>query len=188
MLLAARRMKIPLILGSASDTGTNRGVEQYVRIVHELAAEHRLAPFKLAAIQSELAVPDLIVRLARGQVIKGLNGRADADIPLLRRTDKVVAVMEEREPTPAQSPVEVGIVVDVTCDDFERADTICHIAAKNLFYARLPNVRGTAGTAAILSDEVLRARPAYEWTLNHVIEGTDPREFFKTRFETAGAR
>ncbi len=390
MLLAARRLKIPLIIGSASDTGTDRGVEQYLRIVRELAAEHRLGAFELAAIRSELAVPDLIARLEKGQIIQGLNGRADADVALLRRTNTVVAVMgaepirdalnagaevviagrssdpaifaapllnagysaadaffcgkamecasfcgepfmgketilgrvddsgvyvtamhpdqrctpasvashamyerlnpfreyvpggyldmsncryeqvdekttrvtgqtfvadtrtwiklegsgkvaeralfilgirdpytianleraidwakgklterfgpiggsynvfyhvygrnavmEEMEPTPAGSPVEVGIVVEVTCDDFERADTICHIAAKNLFYARLPNVKGTAGTAAILSDEVLRARPAYEWTLNHIIEARDPREFFTTRFERIAAR
>jgi len=48
-------------------------------------------------------------------------------------------------------------------------------------------VKGTAGTAAIMSDEVLHARPAYEWTMNHVVEVTDPRELFRTRFETIGA-
>ena len=69
------------------------------------------------------------------------------------------------------------------CDELP-APPICHIAGKNLFYARLPDVKGTAGTAAIMSDEVLRARPAYEWTLNHVIEVKDERELFRTRFET----
>jgi hypothetical protein len=49
-------------------------------------------------------------------------------------------------------------------------------------------VKGTAGTAAIMSDEVLRPRPAYEWTLNHVIEVADPRELFRTRLETIGAK
>ena len=88
------------------------------------------------------------------------------------------------EPSPARAPLEVGIVVEVICDDAARAASICHIAAKNLFYARLPDVKGTAGTAAIMSDEVLRARPAYEWTLNHVIEVKDERELFRTRFET----
>src|SRR4030095_3181247 len=34
----------------------------------------------------------------------------------------------------------------------------------NLFYARLPEVRGTAGTAALMMDEVLRGKPGYEWT------------------------
>lgn len=55
------------------------------------------------------------------------------------------------------------------------------------FYARLPDVKGTAGTAAIMSDEVLHARAAYEWTLNHVIEVADPRELFRARFETVRA-
>jgi SAM-dependent methyltransferase len=68
----------------------------------------------------------------------------------------------------------------VICDDAARAAAICHIAGKNLFYARLPDVKGTAGTAAIMSDEVLRARPAYEWTLNHVIEHViDPRRMLE---------
>ena len=97
------------------------------------------------------------------------------------------AVMEAMEPTPAKAPLEVGIVVEVTCEDAARAETIAHIAGKNLFYARLPDVKGTAGTAAIMSDEVLHARPAYEWTLNHVIEVTDPRELFRTKFETIRA-
>jgi hypothetical protein len=96
------------------------------------------------------------------------------------------AVMGAMEPTPAPAPLEVGIVVEVVCADAARAETICHIAGKNLFYARLPEVKGTAGTAAIMSDEVLHARPAYEWTLNHVIEVADPRELFRTRFVTIG--
>jgi hypothetical protein len=96
------------------------------------------------------------------------------------------AVMQALEPMPARNPHEVGIVVEVTCESAERAHTICHIAAMNLFYARLPDVKGTAGGAAIMSDEVLHARAAYEWTLNHVIEARDPCELFDARFETVG--
>jgi hypothetical protein len=389
MLLAARRLGIPLILGSASDTGTDRGVDQYVRLVGEIADEHGLAPFRLAAIYSELAVEDVRRRLKDGATLRGLHGRPDADVTSLDRTDRIVAVMgadpirdalragvdvviagrssdcaifaaplleaghsaadaffcgkamecasfcaepfmgketilgrvdgtgvyltalhpdqrctpasvashamyerlnpfreyvpggyldmthcryeqvdtrttrvtgqtfvaspttwiklegagkvaeralfiagirdpytianldraigwakgklaerfgplghgydvfyhvygrdavmQSMEPTPARAPLEVGIVVEVVCDDAARAETICHIAGKNLFYARLPDVKGTAGTAAIMSDEVLHARPAYEWTLNHVIEVADPRELFRTRLHTIGA-
>jgi hypothetical protein len=385
MLLAARRLGIPLILGSASDTGTDRGVDQYVRMVREIAAQHRLAPFRLAAIYSELSVDEVRRRLKDGARIRGLDGRPDADAATLDRTDRIVAVMgaepirdalgagaqviiagrssdcaifaaplleaghspadaffcgkamecasfcgepfmgketilgrvdgtgvyltalhpaqrctpasvashamyervnpfrehvpggyldmsscryeqvdpkttrvtgqafvpsettwiklegsgkvaeralficgirdpytianldrvldwargklTERfgplgdgyqvfyhvygrdavmgamEPTPARAPLEVGIVVEVTCDDPARAASIAHIAGKNLFYARLPEVKGTAGTAAIMSDEVLRARPAYAWTLNHAIEVRDPRELFRARVE-----
>jgi hypothetical protein len=386
MLVAARRLRIPLILGSASDTGTDRGVDQYVRLVRAIAAEHRLDPFRLAAIYAEIPVDDVRHRLGEGARIRGLNGRTDLDAATLDRTDRIVAVMgpepiqdvlaagaevvvagrssdcgifaapllnaghsradaffcgkamecasfcgepfmgketilgrvdgtgvyltamhpdqrctpasvashamyERRdpfreyvpggyldmskcsyeqvdanttrvtgqtfvasattsiklegsgkvaeralfiagirdpytianldraigwakaklterfgpiggsyevfyhvygrnavmgamEPTPARAPLEVGIVVEVACDDATRAETICHIAGKNLFYARLPHVKGTAGTAAIMSDEVLHARPAYEWTLCHAIDVTDPRELFRTRFET----
>ena len=389
MLLAARRLRIPLILGSASDTGTDRGVDQYVRLVREIAAEHRLAPFRLAKIYSEIPVDEVRRRLKDGATIRGLNGRPDCDAATLDRTDRVVAVMgaepirdvlktgaevviagrssdcaifaaplleaghsladaffcgkamecasfcgepfmgketilgrvdgtgvyltamhpgqrctpasvashamyerlnpfreyvpggyldmskcsyeqvdekttrvmgqtfvpspttwiklegsgkiaeralfiagvrdpytianldraidwakgklaerfgpigngydvfyhvygrdavmQAMEPTPARAPLEVGIVVEVVCADAARAETICHIAGKNLFYARLPDVKGTAGTAAIMSDEVLHARPAYEWTLNHVIEVADPRELFRARVETIGA-
>jgi hypothetical protein len=388
MLLAARRLGVAMIIGSASDTGTNRGVAQFARLIREIAREHSLAPFRLVTIESEIAVGELKARLASGGVLRGLNGRPDADMSVLDRTDHAVAVMgteplrralrqggdvfitgrssdpaifaaplleaghsfadayicgkamecasfcgepfmgketilgrveadgvyvtsmhpEQRctpasvashamyerpdpfreyvpegyldmsscryeqvdpkttritgqsfvpsdriwvkiegagkvaeralfilgirdpytianldraiawakgklterfgpigsdynvfyhvygrdaviwdmKPKPGPSPHEVGIVVEVTCQDATRAETICHIAAKNLFYARLPDVKGTAGTAAIMSDEVLHARPACEWTLNHALEVRDPHELFKTRFETVG--
>jgi hypothetical protein len=79
MLLAARRLGIPLILGSASDTGTDRGVDQYRRLVREIVAEHRLEPFRLAAIYSEIPVDDIRRRLKDGATIRGLNGRPDCD-------------------------------------------------------------------------------------------------------------
>jgi hypothetical protein len=69
--------------------------------------------------------------------------------------------MQAMEPTPARAPLEVGIVVEVVCDDAARAETICHIAGKNLFYARLPDVKGTAGAAAIMSDDFVVFEPAH---------------------------
>jgi len=35
-------------------------------------------------------------------------------------------------------------------------------------------VKGTAGTAAFVVDEVLPATAAYRWTMNHVIPVDDP--------------
>src|SRR3989442_9610350 len=46
MLLAARRLGVPMIVGSASDAGTDRGVHQYADIIRGLARRHRLAPLK----------------------------------------------------------------------------------------------------------------------------------------------
>jgi hypothetical protein len=47
------------------------------------------------------------------------------------------------------------------------AEEVCMIATRQMFYARLPQVKGTAGGVAFLFDEVMPASPAYRWTLNH---------------------
>lgn len=386
MLLAARELKVPMIIGSASDTGTDRGVDQYVRLIKDIAKQHKLGAFELSYIYSEIPVDTLRSRVRKGGKVRGLNGRTDADDEVLARTNHAVAVMGsdpirkalrdgaeviitgrssdpaifaaplleaghsladaffcgkamecasfcgepfmgketilgraekdgvyvtamhpgqrctpasvashamyeridpyreyvpegyldmsqchyeqvdpkttritgqtfvksdkiwvkvegsgkiaeralfilgmrdpytianidgaiawakgklverfgepggqynvfyhkygqnavmgEFEPPTNLKPHELGIVVEVTAPTPELADTICHIAAKNLFYARLPDVKGTAGTAGIMSDEVLHARPAYEWTLNHAIEVDNPFELFRPHRET----
>lgn len=393
MLVEARKLGVPMIIGSASDTGTDRGVDQFVALIREIAAAHRIAPFKLAAIYSEIAVSDLRSRAARGTRIEGLDGRPDADDDVLSRTSRAVAVMgaepiqaalragadvviagrssdcaifaaplmnagsspatayyagklmecasfccepfmgkesilgriegddvfvtamhpgqrctpaslashamyersspdreyvaggyvdmtecryeqvdpkttratgarfvkspvcmvklegagkvgerrlsvvgvrdpytianidraivwakdrlgerfgpiggayqvyyhlygrnavmEGLDPNPEMAPHELGIVVEVVCADGKRAEEICALAARNLFYARLPDVKGTAGTAALMSDEVLIGKAGYEWTLNHIIAAANPEELFRTRFHDvapAGAK
>jgi hypothetical protein len=50
----------------------------------------------------------------------------------------------------------------------------------------LPEVKGTAGTAAFLVDEVFAVSPAYKWTLNHIIPVDDPLEFFTVKITEAG--
>ncbi|MBI4182900.1 MAG: acyclic terpene utilization AtuA family protein [Proteobacteria bacterium] len=94
MLLQSRRLGIPMIVGSASDTGTDRGVDQFVALVRDIAKEHRLPPFRLAAIYSEVPVEELKRRLLRRERIEGLCGRPDAGLSILERTDRAVAVMD----------------------------------------------------------------------------------------------
>jgi hypothetical protein len=382
MLLASRELGVPMVVGSAADTGTDAGVDRYVDMIRSIAARHGLAPFRLAAIYSEQSIESIRGRLRDGAVLHGLGYREDADESVLDRTDRIVAVMgaepiqaalregadvvicgrasdptifaapllnaghspadayfagkalecaslcaepfmvketvmgtidengvtvtplhpgqrctprsvaahtmyertdpngeyvpggyldltgchyeqvDERstrvtghrfipddvyrvklegagkiaerrvflvgirdpytiglidtvielakakladrfgpvggdydvhyhqfgrgavmgdlEPTPAINPLELGIVVDVVSPDPVLAEQVCHVAAKALFNARLPEVKGTAGTAAIFIDEPLHAPPVYEWTLNHTIEVTDPSELFRT--------
>jgi len=387
MLLAARRLGVPMIVGSASDTGTDRGVDQFAALIREIAAEHGLAPFRMATIKSEQTREAMLARLQSGVPISGLDGRADADPAVLARTDRIVAVMgaepiaaalregaevviagrasdcallaapllnagmspatayyagklmecasfccepfmgkesilgrireddirvtamhpgqrctpaslashamyerrnpyreyvasgyvdmsncryeqvDERttrasgatfvpaarpmvklegagkvgerrlavvgirdpytienidkaiawararlaerfgppeqagwqvfyhlygrngvmgdlEPSPPARAHELGIVVETVCQDGKRGEEICALAARNLFYARLPEVKGTAGTAALMADEVLVGKPGYEWTLNHVTPVKDPAELFRTSFHT----
>ncbi|MDQ4071540.1 MAG: DUF1446 domain-containing protein [Actinomycetota bacterium] len=92
LLCAARERGIPLIIGSAGGCGSNRGVDDYTRLVKEISAEHRLAPFRLARIYSEVPLDYLRERM-RHEPIQPLG----ADAPLaqadLDATSRVVAMM-----------------------------------------------------------------------------------------------
>ena len=383
MLSEARRLRIPMIVGSASDTGTDRGVNQFVDLIREAAATCALAPFRLSAIYSEVSVGFLLKRLSGGTRIEGLGGRPDADAELLQATDRVVAVMnadpiraalaegadvviagrasdcalfaapllnaghdpgvsyhagklmecasfcaepymakesilgriengaitltamhpdqrctpesvaghalyerqdpyrehvagghvdmsgclytpvDERttratgavfvesptcrvklegagrvgerrlaiigirdpettaridqaidwsrerlverlgplnggydvhfhvfgrngvmkdlEPAAPDQPHELCVVVEAVSKDASLAEEAASLASRNLFYARLPGLKGTAGAAALMSDEVLVGEAGYRWTLNHVMEVEDSRELFRRR-------
>jgi hypothetical protein len=66
------------------------------------------------------------------------------------------------------------------------AEEVCMIATRQMFYARLPQVKGTAGVVACLLDEVMPASPAYRWTLNHTMRLDDPLELFPTFIAEVG--
>ena len=66
------------------------------------------------------------------------------------------------------------------------AEEITLMGTRQLFYARLPEVKGTAGTAAFVVDEVLPATAAYRWTMNHVIPVDDPMELFQVKMIEVG--
>ena len=384
MLRAARELGIPMIVGSASDTGTDRGVAQYAAMIRECARAQGLAPFRLATIRAEVPVDAVRRRLAAGERVAGLDGRPDLTPAVLDRTSRIVAVMgvepiiraldlgadviiagrssdaaifaapairaglpaaaafylgktlecasfaaepfmgkesvlgtataeavfvsamhpgqrctpasvaghamyERASPLlqaepggvldlaecvyvqhdprttrvtgfrfhpdavyrvklegagrvgeralsiagirdpytiahvdaviawargkveeawgppgdryqlhyhvygrdgvmgpwePAPRPAhELCLVVEAVADRWEDAEVICALGTRNLFYARLPEVRGTAGTAALMMDEVLRGKPGYEWTLNHVVAVRDPLELFTIAVE-----
>lgn len=97
------------------------------------------------------------------------------------------AVMGALEPSPPRQPHELCIVVEALHRDAKRAEEICALGARNLFYARLPEVKGTAGAAAMMSDEILIGEPGYEWTLNHLIPVADPLELFRFRYHRVDA-
>ena len=388
MLLAARRLRVPMIVGSASDTGTDRGVNQYAEIIRETARRHGLPAFTLATIYSEVGRDELSRRLAAGVRVEGLDGRPDLTVGVLARTDRLVAVMgvepimsaldggadvviagrsgdsclfaapairagfpeaaayylgkvlecasfaaepfmgkesiigtvthdavsvtamhpgqrctvasvsshamyeranpyfehvaggvldmthcryeqaDERttrvtgfafrrdpayriklegagkvgeravsiagirdpytikhvdaviawaqskvrerwgepgqryqlyyhvygrdgvmgpwEPRRATPAHELCVVVEAVAPRWEDAEVICALGTRNLFYARLPEVKGTAGTAALMMDEVLRGKPGYEWTVNHVVPLADPLELCTVKLEVVG--
>ena len=93
LLLGARQKGIPLIITSASDTGTNKGVDQYAQIVRDLVAEHRLGPLKLGLIKHNMTRGYLRHLLRQGTNIRGLDGFPPMQQRDIERTTHFVPVM-----------------------------------------------------------------------------------------------
>lgn len=92
MLLAARKLGVPMIIGSAGDTGSNSRVDLYVRLIKEIAAEYKLAPFKVGYFYSEVDKERVRRALRDGQQVAGLDGYADLTEAELDASDRIVAV------------------------------------------------------------------------------------------------
>src|SRR5438270_10442903 len=90
------------------------------------------------------------------------------------------AILGELEPLKASPAHELGIVVQAIAPSRELAEEACMIGTRQMFYARLPEVKGTAGGIAFLLDEVMPASPAYRWTITHTLRLDDPLELFPT--------
>src|SRR5215204_6104908 len=92
MLLASRRLGVPMIIGSAGDTGSNSRVDLYVGIIRELAAQHGLKRFRLGWFYSEVDKAYLRRRMQQGEIVQGLDGYADLVDSELDATDRIVAM------------------------------------------------------------------------------------------------
>lgn len=90
-------------------------------------------------------------------------------------------VMKDLEPIKEINSHELCVIVQGIADTAEKAEVIAMTGLRQIFYARLPEVKGTAGTAAFVLDEVLKATPAYRWSLNHTVEVDDPLELFDVK-------
>ena len=95
-------------------------------------------------------------------------------------------VMGDLEPVQEIRSHELGIIVEGVAPTKAMAEEITIIGTRQIFYARLPEVKGTAGTAAFVVDEVLPASAAYRWTLNHTVSVDDPMELFDLHVTTIG--
>lgn len=92
MLLAARELDVPMIIGSAGDTGTNSRVDMYVAMIRDLAAKHGLAPFKIGWFYSEVDKEKVRARIRDGSGVRGLDARADLSEAELDATERIVAM------------------------------------------------------------------------------------------------
>src|SRR5437868_11625504 len=92
MLLASRRLGVPMIVGSAGDTGSNSRVDLFVGIIRDLARKHGLPRFRLGYFYSEVSKDTLWWRIADGDKIAGLDARSPRVLASLDSTARVVAV------------------------------------------------------------------------------------------------
>ena len=95
-------------------------------------------------------------------------------------------VMGELEPFKQRPAHELCILVQGVAPSAEMAEEVCMTGTRQMFYARLPEVKGSAGGVAFALDEVLHASPAHRWTVNHTLRCEHPMELFATRIETVG--
>ena len=96
-------------------------------------------------------------------------------------------VMGDLEPIKEHSSHELCVVVQAVAPTAEIAEEICMTGTRQMFYARLEDVKGTAGSVSFVLDEVIQASPAYVWTLNHTVAVDDALELFPTHMTEGGA-
>ncbi|MFK5635864.1 MULTISPECIES: acyclic terpene utilization AtuA family protein [unclassified Ornithinimicrobium] len=119
---------------------------------------------------------DKVIELSRQQVADEFP---DVDYHLSFTIYGKNGVMGDLEPVKEIRSHELGIAIEGIADTSELAEAVTLFATRQLFYARLPEVKGTAGTAAFLTDEVLPASASYRWTMNHIIPVEDPMSLFE---------
>ena len=119
---------------------------------------------------------DQVIAWARSQVEERFSGKI---YQLFYHIYGKNGVMGDLEPVKEIRSHELCIVVEGIAPTKEMAEEVALIGSRQIFYARLPEVKGTAGTAAFVVDGVLPAPPAYTWTMNHVLPVDDPLEFVK---------
>ena len=91
-LTATRRKGIPLVIGSAGDTGSNRGVNEFVTTIKELAQEHRIPRFRIGYFYSEVPGEYLKRKIRSGKELTGLGGFPSLTEAEIDQATRVVAV------------------------------------------------------------------------------------------------
>ena len=127
---------------------------------------------------------DRVIQWARDQVVErfGTTGY-ELHYTVYGRN----GIMGSMEPLRDRPGHELCVVVQGVAPTRAMAELVCMTGTRQMFYARLPDVKGTAGSVAFVLDEVMQASPAYRWTLNHTVGIDDPMELFPCHVATVGA-
>lgn len=160
LLLGARQQGIPLIIASASDTGTNAGVDQYAQIVRELVSEHRLGPLKMGLIKHDMTRDHLRGLLRDGAIIRGLDGFAPLQRRDIERTANFVPVM-------GAEPIMECLVGEPDVVITSRTSDCCPFAAFAMHHGYSPDLAYFWGKVLECGSFV-----AYPKLVNHSVLGT----------------
>jgi hypothetical protein len=121
-LTASRARGIPLIIGSAGDSGSNHGVDETVRQLRTIAERHRIPKFRIGWFYSEVAASLVAGRLAAGERMQGLGGFSDLTTEEAERATRIVA-MAGVDPFIRLLDMRADVIVGGRCGD------ICFTAA-----------------------------------------------------------
>lgn len=116
MLVEARKKKVPVIVGSCSTTGTDRGVDLYADIIRQVAKEKKLEPFKMALIYSQIPINILRERMKK-RTIERLGASFDLTDEVLDKTTNVTASMGVEQIIYALEKGADVIIAGRACDD-----------------------------------------------------------------------
>jgi hypothetical protein len=116
MLLAARQLDVPLIVGSVGGAGTNAAVDRYAEIVQEIASEEGLSGFSIGKIYAEID-GDELVRRAAAQTVEGLGAREPLNEDHVRACSRTVAMMGVEPLLHALDQGADVIIAGRSCDD-----------------------------------------------------------------------
>ena len=116
LLLAARRLGVPLIVGSAGGAGTNRSVDLYCDAIKDIAREHALGPFNLGRIYAEVS-PDVVLQKLHAGAVARLGAPADLTEEAIQRTDRFVALMGVQPILKALRAGADVVIAGRSCDD-----------------------------------------------------------------------
>jgi hypothetical protein len=116
MLTAARRLRVPMIVGSVGGAGTNAGVDRFCELIKEIAADDGLQGFSMARIYAEVD-PEVLATTAGSAEIPSLSGGAQLRPEDARRCSRVVAMMGVEPLLAALDGGADVIVAGRSCDD-----------------------------------------------------------------------
>ncbi|QYU70826.1 DUF1446 domain-containing protein [Leptolyngbya sp. 15MV] len=91
-LVESRRRGIPLIIGSAGDSGSNHGVDETVRQLRAIAERPRSPRFRIGWFHSEVPGESIARRIAAGERMPGLGGFPDLTAEEALNATRIVAV------------------------------------------------------------------------------------------------